>query len=77
MSKTRLATILGSSGMRTACEMSRRRTSQVRVVTVTTAIVARGATPVGEVSVRPNRNYFEPLDSGEVFRVGCEDRQVS
>jgi hypothetical protein len=44
---------------------------------VTTDIVARGATPVGEVSVRPDRNYFEPPNSAEVFRVGCEDRQVS
>jgi hypothetical protein len=35
------------------------------------------ATPVGEVSVRPDRNYVEPLNSGEVFRVSCEDRQVS
>ena len=36
-----------------------------------------GATAFGEVSVRPDRNYVEPLNSGEVFRVGCEYRQVS
>lgn len=77
MSDTRLATILGSSGRRTACEMSRSKASQERVVSVMTAIAAPGAAPVGEVSVRPDRNYFEPLNSAEILRVGCEHRQVS
>jgi len=46
----------------------------VWALTVTSAIVARRSDTGGEVSVRPDRNYVEPLNSGEVFWVGREDQ---